>query len=251
MKKFIDWWQSFTINVSVPARIGIAILIVIIIAGSVLGGLFGSQLTESSSPEDKNVYLNEEVCFAKDIYIKVTGISVDINDSVQSQNDDDGDLLSDYTLNLTLIIEQRSEKKAQNVTMKSDMFTLKSVNLKSTSKMEIFFEQLAQATLSAMLSAVSGSVNVIEETINFAGNYATEVSKNVSTEKKFKPIQATQNQFEPFKPKDIERQTEVNLSFPIKQEYLESENTIVLTVDSCNRLERKIYLIVRPEQNEE
>lgn len=100
----------------------------------------------------------------------------------------------------------------------------------------------------ALLSgAIDGGVNIIEETINLAGEYITEISENVSTkDSKFKSIKATKKQFDEFKPKEKEGVTTVELSFPIKQEYLESENTIVLTIDAWNHVERRIFLIVRP-----
>lgn len=94
-------------------------------------------------------------------------------------------------------------------------------------------------------------MNILDDTISFAADYTTEVVNEVTSQKKFKPIKASKNQFEPFKPKDVDGSKTVQLSFPIKQEYLESENTIVLSIDSWNHLERRIYLITRPQVTNE
>lgn len=40
--------------------------------------------------------------------------------------------------------------------------------------------------------------------------------------------------------------TIVKLSFPIKQEYLDSENIMVLTVDKIDKFEKRIFLMPRP-----
>lgn len=238
-------------DIKLPTKLRIVIIgifLAVILAG-VLGTIFGQEAQEKAPPEDTNVYLNEEVCFAQDIYIKVVGLSVDEIEAEEGTKDADGDELSPYILNLTIDIEQRAEKKGKNTTIDSEMFTLKSSNIKSKSHMKMFFSALARTTAMALLEgAVTGEVNIIEETINLAEEYVTEVSENVSTkESKFKPIKATKKQFEEFKPKEKEGTTRVELSFPIKQEYLESENTIVLTIDAWNHVERRIFLIVRPE----
>ena len=123
--------------------------------------------------------------------------------------------------------------KMQQDKLKSQMFTLKSINVKSRSKMAFFFEQLANQTINAALSvAIEGSVNILDDTISFAADYTTEVVNEVTSQKKFKPIKASKNQFEPFKPKDVNGSKTVQLSFPIKQEYLESEHTICLLYTS-------------------
>ena len=64
-----------------------------------------------------------------------------------------------------------------------------------------------------------------------------------------KPIKATKNQFEEFELSGIRDEREVAVSFPIKQEYIDSENTIVLTIDKANCVERRIFLVKRPEIN--
>lgn len=250
MKKIFEWVEAFNIRFSLGMRIAIVGGFLAVLMIAILGSVLGTKtLQEKAPPEDTNVYLNEEVCFAKDIYIKVVGLSVDESNSDEGTKDADGDELSAYTLNLIIEIEQRPEKKGRNTTIKSEMFTLKSSNIKSKTPMKMFFSTLAKTTAMALLSgAVTGEVNIIEETINLAGEYVTEVSENVSTkDSKFKPVKATKKQFEKFKPKEEKGATTVELSFPIKQEYLESENTIVLTINAWNHVERRIFLIMRPK----
>lgn len=251
-RKFFDIREKFDIDCNdIGLRVIAGLFVAVIVIGAILGSLFLPQTAEKAPPEDTNVYLNEEVCFAKDIYIKVVGLSVDTLESESGEKDSDGDELSPYCLNLTLEIEQRADKP-KDTKLESQMFTLKNVNVKSRSKMAIFFEQLAKQTINAALSvAIDGSVNILDDTISFAADYTTEVVNEVTSQKKFKPIKASKNQFEPFKPKDVDGSKTVQLSFPIKQEYLESENTIVLSIDSWNHLERRIYLITRPQVTNE
>ena len=246
LRKIGEFIESFTIKFDVKTRILIAVLIATLIGGAILGSIL-PQEKERTAPEDTNVYLNEEVCFAGDIYIKVIGMTVDKIEGHAGQLDEDGDELSEFQLNLTLNVEQRTKKRKRNTEIKSERFTLKCVNLKSPSKMGQFFTALANMTLKAGVSAaIGGDINIIEETLNLADEYVTEVSENVETETKFKPIKAGKDQFEPFKPKEIGEARVVKISFPIKQEYLESENTIVLTIDSLTHIERRIFLITRP-----
>lgn len=247
IEKIGAFFDKFNMKFSLPARIVCGCIVVVIILAAVLGSVL-PQEKEKTEPEDTNVYLNEEVCFAGDIYIKVTSISVTKIEENINKIDEDGDELSSYTLNLTINIEQRTEKRKRNTEIKPSLFTLKNVNLKSKSKMKVFFETMANASLQAAASiAINGDINILEETINFAGDYATEVSNSVVTEEKFKPIKLDDNEFEAFKPKQIGEPREIKISFPIKEEYLESENTIVLTIDSATHIERRIYLITRPE----
>lgn len=245
-KNYFHIRKNFDIECSDKGtRIFLGVLLLIAI---ILSIIFAPQIGEKAPPEDTNVYLKEEVCFAKDIYIKVIGLSVDLIEESAGEKDLDGDELSPYCLNLTLTIEQRTNNNPKSTTIKPDMFTLKCINVKSRSKMAIFFEQLAKQTISAAISvAVEGSVNILDDTITFAADYTTEVVKEVQSEKKFKPIKASKNQFEAFKPKDVNGSKTVKLSFPIKQEYLENENTIVLSIDALNHIERRIYLITRPQ----
>ena len=95
---------------------------------------------------------------------------------------------------------------------------------------------------------VDGDINIIESAIGFAEEYVTEVSENVQIDSKFKPIRATKKQFDEFKLSQIDDGKEVSISFPITQDYLENDNTIVLTIDKWNCVERRVYLIKRPSQ---
>ena len=218
-----------------------------------------SIFNKNKKPQDLNVYLNEEVRFADEIFIKVVGLSVDKTDTDEYNFDEDGDKLSEYTLNLLVSIEQRNTDFYINkVTMKSEMFTLKSVNLKSKSKMQVFFNTLATVTFQTSIGllvggAVDGSLeygvmDAIETGVDFATEYTTQSIENAETLKTdFKPIKATKNQFEPFNPRDnMNEATIVKLSFPIKQEYLDSENIMVLSVDKIDKFEKRIFLMPRP-----
>lgn len=244
MSGLADFIEKFDVKFGNAMRIiaiifGVAIFIII-------ATLSGVNYNESRKPEDTNVYLNEEVCFAGDIYIKVVALSVDKDETITG-NDADGDNLSPYRLNLTITLEQRKKLWARNTKIKPDMFTLKCINLRSKNAMSIFFEQLAQQTIDAAISiAVDGSVNILEDTINFVMNYASAVTENIVTENKFKPIK-NDRPFEAFKPKKTDGIKTLHLSFPIKQEYMDSDNTIVLAIDAANHIERRIYLITRPE----
>ena len=216
-------------------------------------------LKKDQKPQDLNVYLNEEVKFADEVFIKVVGLSVDKAEITEYEFDEDGDKLSEYTLNLLISIEQRNTDNYINkITMKSEMFTLKSVNLKAKSKMQVFFNSLATVTLQTSLGLLVGGIvegsleygvmDAIETGIDFASEYTTKSIENAETLKTdFKPIKATKNQFEPFNPRDnMNEATIVKLSFPIKQEYLDSENIMVLTVNKIDKFEKRIFLMPRP-----
>ena len=223
----------------------IAVLLVVI-GGTVKAKVFPE---ESKAPEDVNVYLGEEVLFGKDYQISVIGMSVGKEENQKGSQDEEGELLSPYNLNLTIKIKKVSDKKWGEIQFESEMFKLKNVNLKSKSKMGVFFEALFKNTVEMSLSMiVDGEVNIIDSTVGFAGEYLTEISENVVTESQFKPIKATKNQFDKFKLPKVGDEKEVSITFPIKQEYLESENTIVLTIDKWNCVERRIYLIKRPTE---
>ena len=222
-----------------------------IICGCLLSVLVVSAIINTCTgniPKDTNVYLNEEICFADKVYIKVNKMSVTENESDEDL-DSDGDSLSKYVLNLDLSIQRRSEKtKDSNMVIKPQMFQLKSVNLKLKSKMAVFVNALFKATLSALVSGtVAGEINIIEETANFAGEYITGSIENAITLKTdFKPISANQDSFDNFELNNQSDVVNVSLHFPIKQEYLESENVIVLAVDTWNHFEKRIFLITRP-----
>ena len=148
------------------------------------------------------------------------------------------------------MIEQRhTDGWLNRVKIKPSCFKLKSVNLKARSKMEIFFECLAKETISVIAGgAIEGSINIIEETINYAADYTLSSIENADNNKvDFKPIKCSKDSFEPFYPHKVDGETNIELSFPIKKEYLESENIIVLAIDDVSHVEKRIFLITRPE----
>ena len=105
------------------------ILVVFILLGLTINTIKSKCFPEESkTPEDTNVYLGEEVLFGKDYLIKVVGMSVD-KIEIEENYDEDDELLSPYVLNLKINIRQVSNEKWGDLNFKSDMFTLKNVNL--------------------------------------------------------------------------------------------------------------------------
>ena len=152
-------------------------------------------------------------------------------------------------LHLTTNVEQIcNDGKPDKVKIEPKNFVLKSVNLTAKSKMSVFFECLFKASVSALVSgAVGGDINVLEETISFIGDYTSEsISNAVDSKTKFKNTKAN-NTFEPFYPKERDGATTLDLVFPLKISNLEeTNNIIVLTIDQWNHIERRIFLITRP-----
>lgn len=199
----------------------------------------------SNDVKDPNVYLDEETCYAGGIYIKANKISVIQNDE---EFDDDGDKLSPYTLRIGVSIQRRGGSFWTGVNkIKSNNFTLKSVNLKSKSKMGVFIESLFKATISAAIDIALGDANIIGETLSFVEEYTLESIENAGNSSvDFKPIKCSKGQFKPYKPKDGDEPREHLLEFPIKQEYLESNNLIVLAINQASHIEQRIFLTKRP-----
>lgn len=251
MGKITDFIQKFDIEFNWKQRLLLGGLVLILLVSGFIGGSYA--VDQNKNTGDTNVYLKEEACFADEVYISVQSLNVTTTENA-SETDEDGDALSQYTLNLGLVIEQRhTDWWLNKVKIKPSHFKLKSVNLKARSKMSVFFECLAKETISVMLGgAVEGSINILEETINYAADYTLSSIENAENNKAdFKPIKCSDNSFEPFYPHKVDGQTYVELSFPIKKEYLESENLIVLAIDGIFRWEKRIFLITRPESIEE
>ena len=252
MKKFFETIATFDWKASWPIRITCGLFLICLLAvGAIFGGKAGAEYNSQvkEATKDENVYLNEEVCYAGGIYVKVDSISVDTIEDQTNTIDKDKDMLSEYVLNLGLnIVRKGGGRWTNSVKLKSNYFSLKSVNMKSKSKMKVFIECLAKETISAAINIiVDGSVNIIGETINFISEYTAESIENATTNKNdFKPIKCKKNQFEPFKPREEEGPYKINISFPIKQKYLESENLIVLCIDQITHYEQRIFLVTRP-----
>lgn len=247
MGKFIDTLEKSEISFPWKYRILLGASSVLVVVGLILGSYFNDGYKNTG---DTNIYLGEEACFADEIYVKVNSINVMSEENDAQNIDEDGDLLSSYTLNLGIAVEQRNKDFWVNkVTVSPSCFKLKSVNLKARSKMAVFFECLAKETLAVMIGgAVDGSINIIEETINYAADYTLASIENAQNNTvDFKPIKCVKDSFESFAPRKVKGQTFVNLSFPIKKEYLESENLIVLAIDDLAHYEKRIFLITRPE----
>ena len=225
---------------SKEARITLGITFVIVVLMLIVSGVVHDK--KKKTEKDQNVYLKEEVCYGKQVYIKVVGMSVTENTETL---DEDGDELSKYLLNLELSIRQDGNKE---ITLEPSCFKLKSVNLESKSKMEVFLSSLLKETLSAMASgALTGEINIIEETLSFSEEYYNESIENAKNSKAaFKPIKPSYCSFERIIPRDSSEPLIVNMSFPIKKEYTESKKVIVLTINAWNKWEQRIFLIERP-----
>lgn len=244
-KKAVDIYEHHTIELTWKVRIGIISFLICFIALWTLSSYVDDQ---NKNVGDTNVYLNEEACFAGEIFVKVTSLNVDTIES--EEIDSDGDALSSYVMNLGITIEQRHIDFFTNkVKFSPKCFALKSVNLKAKTLMSIFIESLAKATIAAALGAgIEGTINIIDETINFASEYTTESIENAELlNGDFKPIKSADDSFPSFYPYKIQGVTEISLSFPIKQEYLDSKNLIVLAIDDFLHWEKQIFLIVRPD----
>ncbi|MCR5308454.1 MAG: hypothetical protein K6E24_05620 [bacterium] len=229
------------VKASKPVQIACLVGFVTIIVLFVITGILNK--CTKTKKEDTNAYLDEYVVFGKQTYIKVSGISVTENTQTL---DDDGDELSSYTLNLSLDIYQTGDKV---VNLSPSNFKLKSVNLESKSKMEVFISALFKETLDVMASiGIDGSVNIIEETISFSGDYWQESIKNAEESKNdFKPIKPSYCSFDKVTIGKDDGIVKAYISFPIKKRYLESKNVIVLAIDSIFKFEKHIFLITRPE----
>ena len=245
-KKLLSIHEAHEVKFPIFYRIMLIVLAVVLVGGLLLKSYFDNVNKDTG---DKNVYLNEEVCFGDEVFIKVTSLNVQNQEEIDT--DEDGDILSNYVLNLELQIEQRhTDFWLNKIKISSENFSLKSVNLEAKSNMSVFFENLFQCTLNAMLSGgIDGSINIIDETAGFIKDYTLASIENAERKKTdFKEIKCNKNQFEPFYPYKEKGSKKINLSFPIKQEYLDSKNVIVLAIDQVTHFEKNIFLVTRPEQ---
>jgi len=231
-----EWHKKY--DIPIKRIIGISILIIIIIS-ALLGTFTVTSNNDSVTKEDRNVYLNEPIQYASDVYITVNGINVE---TIISNNEN-----KEYILNLSVGIESKHEKyHFRSAKLSNKNFQLKSVNLKSKSKFSIFIEALAKETLNAAVGiAVDGGINIIDETINYIGTYVEGSIDNAENKPDFKPIDTITivDKFDPCKLTEVKN---ISLSFPIREEYLESENVIVLAIDSASHFEKHIFLTIRP-----
>ncbi len=248
MGKLKSFFKKCEIKFDKKTQLLLLLLLIVIIVALVLSFVLNANKNNNTEKSDNNVYLKEEVCFADEIYFSVDSINV-LKTDTNGEIDEDGDELSEYILNLGVNIEQRNvDKHVNKVKISPSCFKLKNVNLKAKSKMSVFLECLAKETLSIIAGgAIGGSINIIEETINYAADYTLSSIENATNSQiDFKPIKCSDDSFDVFYPYQIEGKTHINLSFPIKQDYLESENVIVLAIDDVLHLEKRIFLIVRP-----
>ena len=183
-----------------------------------------------------NIYLYEEIIFADEIYMKCIGIKV--------VYDEEGN----YVLKLQLQIEQwTTDFNVNQQTISPEMFELRMVDMNRRSATSVFIESLAKATISVAASTViGGEVNVIEETLDFASDYISSSIENSELDEGMS-ISAHEDSFVEFDPYEINGElTFVELSFTLTDDFLSSTKTMVLSLDTANRIERNIFLVLRP-----
>ncbi|BCR35180.1 InlB B-repeat-containing protein [Mariniplasma anaerobium] len=238
--KFIEIFSKFNIKFSRSARIVAGIFVGIIILFGLISLLIPNSDNNNdqieNTVEDKNTYLYEEVKYADEVYINCVGINA-------IENSDES-----YTLNLKVKIEQwNTDFNINQIEIKPEMFEIRLMDTNAPSQMSVFMSSLAKATvLTAASIAVGGEINVIEQTLDFATDYATSVIENAESKDTLK-IKANNEDFEPFRPYMKNGiPTYVNLSFDITEEYLNSYKTIVLSIDTWYTWQQNIFLTLRP-----
>jgi hypothetical protein len=236
-KRIVEIWEAFTIKVPLAVRITLGIVLFGGIVTAIILSIVnprGNQPSERSENKE-NVYLYEEVEFADEIYIKVIGINVIEENDI-------------YTLNLQVRIEQwNTDFNVNQQVIRPEMFELRLVDKYADSPMSVFIENLVKATVSAMASGVvDGGINVIEETLSFAGDYVTGIIENATSEEG-RTIEANPDTFEPFYPYMKNGiSTVVELSFVLNEEFLKSNKTMVLSIDDgLRRVQKNIFLVLR------
>lgn len=238
--KFIEFLSKFNIKFSRPARViaGIFVgaFIFFVLVSLLVPNSDNDEDENENIQEDKNTYLYEEVLYASEIYINCVGINaVENNDG-------------SYTLNLKVKIEQwNTDSYINKIEIKPEMFEIRLVDTNAPSPMSTFMSSLARATIITAASiAIGGEVNVIEQTLDFAADYAVSAIENAESNDNLK-IKANNEDFEPFNPYMKNGiPTYVNLSFDITEEYLTSYKTMVLSVDTWYTWQQNIFLTLRP-----
>ena len=127
------------------------------------------------------------------------------------------------------------------------MFQLRLVDKDALSPVSAFMGALTRATISAAASAViGGDVNVLEETLGFAADYITSGIEN-AVSKKDNVIKSTAGQFESFYPHENNGFSTIKkLSFELTDHFLNSTKTMVLSLNTTWRIEKNIFLVLRP-----
>lgn len=237
-RKIAEAMKSFIIKIPLRWRIGFAVIIVGFIVVPVIISTVSNSTTERWENKE-NVYLYEEVEFADEIYIKVIGINVIEAEGI-------------YALNLKVNIEQwNTDMNINQQKMRPNMFELRLVDKYALSPMSVFIQSLATATISSMLSGtVIGEINVLEETLGFAANYVTGLIEN-ATSGKDRTIASNEDAFEPYYPYlQNGVSNTVELSFALNDDFLNSNKTMVLSIDDgLKRVQKNIFLVLRANTN--
>ncbi|ABX81867.1 InlB B-repeat-containing protein [Acholeplasma laidlawii] len=243
--KFLEGIQKFveliTIKIPMSIRILFGVIILAIVGIAIYNSITNQNPPTNNPPlveeyDENNNFLYEEFVFADEIFMKVVGIN-----AVETEDEK-------YMLNLSIRVEQwNTDINVNQQDIKSEYFELRLVDMYARSNMSIFMEALANATFSAMLSgAIGGDINVIEETLGFAEDYITGSIENAVSNKN-KVIKGDPNQFETFEPyRNNGVSSFIELSFLLTDEFLNSTQVMVLSIDTWDRIEQNVFLILRP-----
>ncbi|GEM_PF-1466178 len=238
-KKIGDIYNGATVKIQTQFKIFFIFLFVCVIVsiGFVLIKtlIFGEDRLDDDAIQE-NVFLYEETIFADEIFIKCIGINVINNDEDQ------------YVLNLQMQVEQwNTDINVNQQIISPNMFELRLVDMNASSPMSVFIESLATATVSVIAAgALGGEINVIKETIGFASNYINGSIEN-SVSSKEEAIPALQDSFQEFYPYENNGETSIiEVSFILTDNFLDSTKTMVLSIDTAYRIEKNIFLVLRP-----
>lgn len=97
MGKIYSFLKKCDIKFDWKQRIILIFLVIFYILGLSIGSIFSVEKKDTGS---QNIYLKEEVCFADEVFISVQSINVFKSYDFETSLDEDGDVLSKYTLNL-------------------------------------------------------------------------------------------------------------------------------------------------------
>lgn len=238
-KKIAEIFDRYSFTVPTPIKWGLRGIITVVVLLALFNTfILGNKPTDNTdevSHNDKNVYLYEEITYADEIFIKCTGINV-----IEDEN-------NDYTMNLILQVEQHNTDNNINQQIISpSMFSIKMADINAKSPMSVFVDSLAKATASVIIAGAIGEVNVIEQTLNFAGDYASSSIENSASTDDIK-LAARDDSFEDFYPYTNDGEAQyVTVSFPLNEEVLNSRKSMVLSIDTFFTIEKNIFLVLRP-----
>ncbi len=234
----MSWLDNFSVRATRQERTLLGVLLIAVLIVLFIFTLFPERNEAEVEPfVDNNTYLNEEVVFAEEIYIKCVGINAT-------------KIEDDYQLNLRIMVEQwHTDINVNQQEINPSMFELRLVDINSPSSMDSFLGNLVKATLiTAGTLAVTGEVNVLEQTFEMAADYALERAEMAASNPN-EVIELNDNSFEEFAPYLLNGEpTYLDISFDVPQDFVLTNKTLVLSIDVWDRAQRDIYLVLRPFQ---